>query len=324
MTLDDLKMKIKKIIEDNFGVNIGGGIEIYTDYRDRELSSKTICQICEADYPMESFGDILAEWAMDYAVEYGDHDIEQCLFKNFSEEEKQLYQQNVNECWDYIQDNFYYFYDINDFNNEVYVNIMIDCGNGNYDYTCDNVLNWNGKFGDGTIDKTSSMLWLAKTQGKATALRKACKQQYRDDGYYVDRNKETDRFVESCMQEFENLSSHMGTVTFLVKMPLLQLCELIEVKNKEYDEQGKYDPRKNTKSKSYIVLDKQTECGLFDTWNGSGSVLEIQLDKDVKVPIKYCQFCVDGCKMRGYDVDEVYGLVSGCWKESLKEVVVHG
>lgn len=70
-----------------------------------------------------------------------------------------------------------------------------------------------------------------------------------------------------------------------------------------------------------MVLGKDTTCGLYDSWNGGGSVLEIELDKDVKLPIKYAEICVEGCRMRGYDVNEVYGLIDSCWKHSLKDVV---
>lgn len=136
----------------------------------------------------------------------------------------------------------------------------------------------------------------------------------------MDRAENEDKFIESCIQEFENLPSHMGTVTFLVKMNLFHLFNLMELQKKEYDEKGKYDPRKNEISKSYIVLGKETMCGLYNPWDGSGSVLEIELDKDVKLPIKYCVFCVDGCKMYGYDVGDVYGMMNSAWKETLKEI----
>ena len=320
MTVEKLKERVMEIIKDIFYINEDGGIEIYTDYRDRELSDKTISDIMELKNPRETFQDILCEWAMDYAIEYGEDELEKDIRKELTEEEEELFTEHFEEIWDMVRENTYFYYDEKDFNNDVKVNIMVDCGNWNYDCTCDNVLNWYGNSGDGSIPAESSMLWLAKTQGKATALRTACKREHRDDGYYVDREKDKDKFIESCIQEFENLPSHMGTVTFLVKMSLFKLFELIELKNKEYDEKGKYDPRKNEKSKSYIVLGKETMCGLYDSWNGSGSVLEIELDKDVKLPIKYCVFCVDGCKMHGYDVDDVYGLVGNCWKETLKEI----
>lgn len=320
MTMEILKTRIDEILKKMRGVNEDGGIEIYTDYRERELSDSFLKEIFEHDNPKEAFNDELADWAMDYAMEYGEDELKKDIRKELTDEEEKYFTNNLDEIWEYVRENTYFYYNSEDFNNEVKVNIMVDCGNWNYDCVCDNVLNWYGNSGDGSIDKESSMLWLAKTQGKATALRKACKQVHRDDGYYVDRDKNKDKFIESCIQEFENLPSHMATVTFLVKMPLFNLFDLIELQNKEYDEKGKYDPRKNEKSKSYIVLGKETMCGLYDSWSGGGSVLEVELDKDVKLPIKYAIFCVEGCKMHGYDIDEVYGLIDSCWKETVKEI----
>ena len=320
MTVDNLKEKINEIIKDIHYINENGGIEIYTDYRDRELSTRFLKEIMESNNPRETFQDRLCELSMDYAIEYGEDELEKEIRDKLTEEEEELFTEHFEEIWDMVRENTYFYYDEKDFNNDVDVNIMVDCGNWNYDCTCDNVLNWYGNSGDGSIDNTSSMLWLAKTQGKATALRKACKREHRGDGYYAEREKDKDKFIESCIQEFENLPSHMGTITFLVKMPLFQLFDLMELQNKEYDEKGKYDPRRNERSKSYIVLGKETMCGLYNGWDGAGSILEIELDKDVKLPIKYCVFCVDGCKMHGYDVGEVYGMSSSAWKETLKEI----
>lgn len=317
-----LEEKVKKLIEELNSINSDGGIEIYTDYRERELSSGFLSEIFEHENPKEAFFDKLSEWAMDYSLEYGYNELEKEIKENLTEDENKLFSENTDIMRDAIAENTYFYYNSEDFNHDIYVNIMVDVGNWNYDCTCDNVLNWYGNSGDGTIDNESSMLWLAKTQGKATALRKACKKVHRNDGYYVEREEDKDKFVESCIQEFENLSSHMGTVTFLVKMNLFQLFDLLELQNDEYDEKGIYDPRKNEKSKSYIVLGKETMCGLYDSWGGGGSVLGIELDRDVKLPIKYCVFSVDKCKMHGYDVGEVYGMSLNAWTDikAIKEV----
>lgn len=320
MTVEKLEKRVIEIIKGLSYINEDGGIEIYTNYRDRELSFDFLKEIMNMDDPIVAFQDKLNEWAMDYAIEYGDSGLEKEIKKALTEEELELFENNFDTIWDVIQDNAYFYYDERDFNNDVKVNIMVDCGNWNYDCTCDNVLNWYGNSGDGSIPAESSILWLAKTQGKATVLRKACKKVHRNDGYYTDREKDEDKFIESCIQELENLPSHMGTVTFLVKMSLFQLFDLIELQSREYDEKGKYNPRNNKKSKSYILLGKETMCGLYNSWDGGGSVLEIELDRDVKLPIKYCVFCVDGCKMHGYDVGEVYGMCSSAWKETLKEI----
>ena len=228
-----------------------------------------------------------------------------------------MFDENSDEILGFIRDTTYFYYDEDDFNEEVKLNLMVDCGNFNTDFTEDNVLNY---YGNGNISPLSSMLWLAKTQKKAVKLRKACASIYRKDGNYVTREVHEDRFVESCIQEFENLPSHMGTLTFLLKIKLLDLFDLIELQKREFDDNGKYDPRLNTKSKSYIVIDKNTECGLFDPWSGGGSVFEVRLDNDVRLPIKYALFTVDGVKTYGYDVDEVYGLIDSCWSYGIKEI----
>lgn len=320
MTYEKMEDKIKQIIKELSYINEDGGIEIYTDYRDRELSEYTIKKIFNDEYPRSYFDDLLSEWTMDYDIEYGRDDLEHDIKEKLNEEEKEFFNKNYDMLQELIMESVYFYYNENDFNNYIDVNIMVDCGNWNYDCTCDNILNYYGRCCEGYIEKESSMLWLAKTQSKATALRKACKNQFKTDGNYVNRNIEEDKFIESCIQELENSSSHMATVTFLVKMQLFDLFKLIEMQREEYDENGKYDPRKNEKSKSYIVLDKKTECGLFNPWGGGGSVLEIELEKDVKLPIKYCVFTVDGCKRYGYDIGDVYGLSGDVWKETLKEV----
>lgn len=320
MTIEILKDRVMEIIKGISYIDEDGGIEIYTDYRDRELSTEIISDIMKSDNPKEAFKEMVDNWAMDYAIEYGENELEKDIRKELTKEESELFTENFEEIWNAVRENVYFYYDENNFNNDVEVNIMVDCGNWNYDCTCDNVLNWYGNSEDGSIPQESSVLWLAKTQRKATALRKCCKKVHKNGGYYMDSDQDIDKFIESCIQELGNLPSNMGTVTFLVKMPLLQLFDLIELQNKEYDEKGKYDPRKNEKSKSYIILGNETMCGLYDSWNGSGSVLEIELNKDVKLPIKYCIFCVDGCKMYGHDIGYVYGLSKGCWRQSLKGV----
>lgn len=315
--IENLKARIKEIISEISYINDDGGIEIYTDYSDRELSTETISDIMESKNPREYFYNMLDEWATDYAYTYGKDELEESIRKKLSETENKVFTEFFDEIWEYVEYNIYFYYNADDFNVDIDVNLMIDCGNWNYDCTCDNVLDY---YGNGILGDNSSMLWLAKTQGKATALRKACKKAYRGDGNYVDREIQGDKFIESCIQEFENLPSHMATVTFLLKINLFQLFDLIEIQKEEYDEQGKYDPRNNTKSKSYIVLDKSTMCGLYNPWDGGGSVLEVELDKDVKVPIKYCIFTVDGCKTYGYDVNEVYGLIGSCWQKTLVKI----
>ena len=64
--------------------------------------------------------------------------------------------------------------------------------------------------------------------------------------------------------------------------------------------------------RGYLLLSKNTTCGLYDSWNGSGSILEIKLEKDVRLPFR----CIasadhDGC--HGYAIREIYGCSSDLW-----------
>ena len=76
------------------------------------------------------------------------------------------------------------------------------------------------------------------------------------------------------------------------------------------------------KGTGYIVLDKQIECGLFNSWSGAGSCLEIELDNDVVLPLKYI-FAAEietGKSQFGYSVEYSYGLCDYCWKDTVKEI----
>jgi hypothetical protein len=202
---------------------------------------------------------------------------------------------------------------------------MLDTGNLNYDFTCDNVLNYYGRtyYGNkGEIDRDSSVLWLARQMKKVGKLRKACKEQYREDDYYVNREKEPDRFIESVIQEFENLSCHMSTMTFLLTMDLFEyfdLCEAMATELKKYPYQYTFKDRKGS---GYIVVSKDTMCGLFNPWQGGGSVLEIELDHDLKIPFK-CIWKAEietGKSNYGYSVNNVFGLCGSAWNGKVKEI----
>ena len=65
----------------------------------------------------------------------------------------------------------------------------------------------------------------------------------------------------------------------------------------------------------YLKLSKDTECGLYDKWNGGGSVLEIALEKDVKIPLHFIT-SIDTDE----EIQEVYGLCGDCWRDTVMEV----
>lgn len=320
----ELLESIKSILTNTlyFGQNEEGCFlcEIYCDYC-YSLRESTIAGLMEDADPYAAFLELLDEWGINYK--------DTCIYEtirevcsNLSMEEQEIWEEEYDEIIDWFFDHIFYYYPGSFFNQEVKVNIMLDTGNGNYDFTKDSILNsWYGLCENGEFPDESSILWLAKQQGKEKEVREACLNCFREDGDYVDREVDSDPFVESVIQELENLTSHMATLTFLVSMKLFDLFALKEAVVKEEKLNDFYDASQR-KGTGYIVVSKDTMCGLFDPWLGGGSVLEIKLDKDVVIPVKYIwRFEVEGTKSKyGYTVNEVYGLVGSAWDGKVKEI----
>lgn len=329
INMEYMKNRIKEIIDAHCYPNEDGGFEIYKHYDD-ELSDETIIKCSQCNNPVFALEDMFADWEYDYACEYGEPELLKEIKYRLDYDELDFYKEHEDEIRDYICENYYWYYDMKDWNRYVEVNIMVDTGNCNYDFTCDNVLNWYGTSGgygsNGYFDDNSSMKWLAKTQGKFQKLEKETRAVYKhvtgedENNNYLNRPQSEDKFISSCIQELENISSHMSTITFLVSMPIFEFFKLKETMKIEAELNKSYNAEER-KGTGYIVLDKSVMCGLFDPWQGGGSVLEIELERDVKLPIKYIfDATVDGEKKYGYDVDEVYGLVGSCWSDVVKEI----
>ena len=307
------ELYFKKESEDYFSQ------EIYCDYRDG-LSESTIAGLMEDTEPYAAFLDLLGEWAWEYKDTYIFETIRE-VCSNLSMEEQEIWEEEYDEIVDWFFEHLFYYYPVSHFNQKVKVNIMLDTGNANYDFTRDNVLNYYGLEKRAEFPDESSILWLAKQQGKEKEVREACLNCFREDGNYLYREVNSDPFVESVIQELENLSSCMATLTFLVNMKLFDLFALKKATAKEEPLNNFYDASQR-KGTGYIVVSKDTMCGLFNPWSGGGSVLEIKLDKDVVIPVKYIwTFEVEGAKSKyGYSVNEVYGLVGSAWDGEVKEI----
>lgn len=125
--------------------------------------------------------------------------------------------------------------------------------------------------------------------------------------------------LKSIYVETANCASHMNALVFLVKMTLEQYFNLRDAIDKEKPRNESYCLNERT-GRGYLVLSKDTTCGLYDSWNGSGSVLEIKLEHDVRLPFR-CLYSAqhDGC--RGYGIGEIYGCSSELWNDdAIKEI----
>lgn len=321
MTAEQKKMLEELIAEELRGEYLkesGGEYrgEIYADYRD-EISGEEAGKIIDSDDPMQTFWEKLDEWYSDYEWTCKSELIEKVKkaldgdCENFPDGLDEEHEEFIE---DFIRDRVWYEYPSDHFlDQDLYVNIMVDTGDCNYDFTLNSAYPcWYGSSEERLHDK-AGIVWLAKTQGyNKTQLWRALK-----DGDMRDPKG----FLQSMRVELANLPSHMSTVTFLVKMTFRQLLELNgAIQWRERQGGRKYDPKEYPYC-GYIVLDKDTMCGLYDPWCGGGSVLEVQLEKDVRLPIKYIWLAIpDEAKGHGYSVGDVYGMCGSAWQETLKEM----
>lgn len=282
--------------------------EIYADYRDG-MDSATATKLLSGDAPMQSFWESLEEWYFDYECQLRDEleqDVQSSLTAGdgpypdgFTAEETRLF-------YDLMMDHVYFRLPEKHFLDQTFpVNIMLDTGDGNYDYVLNSVYPcWYGRYEE-KIDDRAGIVWLAKSQGYTRAK---LQQALRDGDTSGPKG-----FLASMRAEVANIASHMNTVTFLVELSLSDLMELNRLIRLQDRNGHFYDSRKNPYC-GYIILEKDTVTGLYDPWQGGGSVFEIQLERDVKLPVKYIRSALpDGGD--GYAVESVYGMCGSAWTQ---------
>ncbi len=280
--------------------------EVYVDYRD-EISDSTAQEILENDYPR----DILIEKLWDLYQEQ-EWDIIDNLVDDFKEKiDPKLFEDaniiedgNLDDLDDGdIREEFmeiiYVDYPIDWAENQEFCfNIIVSNGDDSYDFC----LNEYIVDEDGNVNENaekSGIVWLAKQQGYTL-----------EELVEILKNgdiKEPKTFLETVLQEVAN-GYGCEVLTFCVKMTLGQAINLKE--------------KMKSSPNGSIVLDKKVECGLFDSWDGGGSVLEIACEKDVEIPFENIwKFYIDTCGNNRYDsIHNVYGTDDSIWRDCLKEI----
>jgi hypothetical protein len=111
----------------------------------------------------------------------------------------------------------------------------------------------------------------------------------------------------------------MNVLSFLAKMTLEEYFKLHKAIGIEKSKNKSCYPTER-KGRGYITLSKMTTCGLYDPFSGASGLLEIKLDKDVRLPIRLIESAKqDGA--RGYSIQEIFGVTSALWKDNvIKEI----
>ena len=177
-------------------------------------------------------------------------------------------------------------------------NIIVSNDDDNYDFW----LNEHIIDEDGNIDENAEkagLVWLAKQQGHT--LEELIESLKNEE--YVNPNK----FISSLAAEIFN-GYGCEALTFCVKMTLEQAIVL--------KEKMKSNPNGS------VILNKNVTCGLFNPWDGSGSILDIACEKDIEIPFENIwKLYVDERRCNRYDsIHNVYGTDSSLWRDCLKEI----
>lgn len=264
--------------------------EIYADYRD-EFDDASIVKIFKDDHPREKFYELLnfdeCEW-------YYQSELISTIKKHFNDEDEKLdFCQYEDFIRDWLSENVHYIYPYDHYlNQDVYINIIVDTGDGNYDYTKNELFgcNYSEKGLDG--NEESALVWLMQQQG------------YEMDAitdFVENENPQDSKLLKSIYQECTNTSTCINALAFFVKLSLREAFDL-------------YELVAQSDESAAIILDKDTPCGLYDCWSGAGSVLDIELEKDVLLPVSFISSAMpDGC--RGYSVSNVYGMLRSFWAD---------
>ena len=277
--------------------------EIDIDYRD-EIEDSIAQEILESNSPRDTLVERLWDWYQTDEWDIIDNLVDDFRAKTNPEllEDANIIEDgNLDDDMirDEIMDIIYIDYP-EDWaeDQEFCFNIIVSNGDDNYDFW----LNEHLVDETGEVDENAEkagLVWLAKQQGYTFEELI----EFMKDEEYVNSNK----FISSLVAE---IFSGYGceALTFCVKMTLGQAIILKE--------------KMQSNPNGSVVLSKNVTCGLFDPWEGSGSVLDIACEKDIEIPFENIwKLYVDEKRGNRYDsIHNVYGTDSSIWRDCLKEI----
>lgn len=305
--MKDIKKLAMDYLEENHAwrKNANGEyhFEIDVDYRD-EIEDSIAQEILESNSPRDALLEKLWDWYQESEWDIIDNlvdDFQEKVDPELLEDANIIADGNLDDGMirEEFMDAVYVDYPEDwALSQEFCFNIIVSNGDDNYDFW----LNEHIFDEDGNVNENaekSGIVWLAKQQGytldQVVEILK--------DGDIA----EPKTFLETVLQEVAN-GYGCEALTFCVKMTLGQAIALKE--------------RMKENPSGSIVLDKRVECGLFDPWEGGGSVLEIRCENDVEIPFENIwKFYIDERRSSRYDsIHNVYGTDSSLWRDCLKEI----
>ena len=294
---EDVKAQVEAAIKEYIAQH-GDSFEIYVDYRD-ELDSSTIKKFFESDSPFDAFYEIIGDWdwweSADYEYDY--------IFKNNLNIPEEIKDEYETEILEMLRDSVAYEIPYNHFDETVGFDVYLhDADSANREYYDMLVFTETDEQDeDGDYIKELSEINGMLTKFLAT-------QGYSAEQFieYYNAKQSGDEFLDSLIQEIENTNYGDGRgcqIAFLVQAPITDMAEVIQ-------------------NGGTITIPKTAMCGLVESFNGSGSLLDIKLKQDITGTTKekgkavyqaggdFEIYYKDGYS---YNIDDIYGLVASAW-----------
>ncbi len=313
---EDALTLIRKEVENN-----PEGYELYFDYRDK-IEPESFCRYLEGyrelveeykeqDLPLEELdltdfikGRVYIDWRL-FEREYDE--IEFMFYGRLTAEECEIIDEYLNESGldlreAFRQEKFAGFtFDIKDLLGEYHANMILTTEKERDEYMGSIPVmfygqNWSKNDAPSVLDNALS--YLVYQQGHSLTEV--------TNGFYSSQ-KTGNAFVDSVVTEFE-------------EWPLYSQAGLTALFTINRDTIGYLDRILKAESGA-IQFPKETMLGFFNPWVGTGSLLEIELEKPFTVPVgmvKDIQIETrSGRSHEEYTVDSVYGLVGSCWNSEI-------
>lgn len=279
-TIDTITNQFRCFLEGEYGhVNVEDNafhIPVYADYQDTLERGTVNEDILRADSPRDALYDLIDNAYDNYMFQQQVSIMEkfESQFKaenpdySWGPEDTDMLKQIASEMlvFDLPLDHFLKM--------RYPVNIYLDVRDSNYDFTLAMHYPHWAKGEDEAFDDESCVVWLAKQQGYTKEQLEAA---MNGDGTPNPKG-----FLQTLRTEELNCHSCMLTIGFMVMMDLDSILDLNE-RLRLHEKYGR--EKRQVVDDSVVIIGQNTTCGLLDPWDGGGGTLDLELEKDVVLPI---------------------------------------
>lgn len=289
-------------------------IKIYYQPDEIELDSDTIRKIWskKENIKAETFEEVLSEeiynnWRVTDSFDISEEYIVNNVLKKYVEYpiESEEYEKITEKLYDEIHDNFNYDWGTE----EVYESATVETlnifiiSNSEKRYLEDECLDVNiftdynnlEMNADILNSRLNSLAFLVQSQG------------YEVEDIYDEEKIRNSKFLSSLKNELDNNGDSYSNIVFTKAN--CNLAEAIHLYNSQ---------------ENLIIPKEGIYCGFVDVVNGSGSVLEIELEKDITISKENFKVITDFGDREGYSVSELYNLDSKTPETFFKETKEKG